>query len=326
MKMLFASFLFLRSIMPACADDSAEAQALLQKIQLASQKVSYAGIFVFQHDNQLMSSRIIHRYEAGDEKEKIEKLDGRRREYVRHNDDVISYQPDTRTLRAEKRETQDMFPAVLAFSSPNLSEHYQFRLAEHARVAGVECRLIVIDPRDAFRYGYRLCAAIPSNLMVLAQTVDSNRQVLEQIAFTSLNIGPVDESVLNSDFPETNGWTTVRSDVVAATESGWTVKKMPAGFKKIREVRRLINNHVDTPVNNRSTDLHEVLQMVFSDGLATISVFIEPFDLNRRAGIIQKGSTTIAGYQLGKFWVTLVGEVPVAAIKLLSDSIEYKSK
>jgi len=326
MKMLLASLLLLGAMMPTYADEALQAQALLQKIQLASQRVSYVGIFVFQHDNQLMSSRIIHSYEPGNEREKIERLDGRRREYVRHNDDVFSYQPDTRTLRTEKRETQDMFPAVLAFSSPNLSDYYQFRLAENARVAGVECRVIVIEPKDLFRYGYRLCAAVPNNLMILAQTVDSNRQVLEQIAFTSLNFSHIDESFLQSDFPETTGWKTVHGEVVAATESGWTVKKLPAGFKKIREVRRLINNHVDSPANKKSTDMHEVVQMVFSDGLATISVFIEPLDAHHQVGMIQKGSTAIAGYQLGKFWVTLVGEVPVAAIKLLSDSIEYQPK
>jgi len=311
---------------PVYADESVEAQALLQKIQTASKKIDYVGTFVFQHDDQLVSSRIIHRYESGDEKEKIEKLDGRRGEYVRHNEDIISYQPDTKTLRVEKRQVQDMFPAVLAFNGANLSDHYQFKLAEVARVAGVDCRIVVIEPKDALRYGYRLCAAIPTNLMLQAQTTDLNNQVLEQIAFTSLKFEKADESDLKTSFSNTADWKTVRGAVAVSTESGWLVKSIPPGFKKIREVRRLIHGNFGAASNKKPTDLHEVLQMVFSDGLATISVFVEPLNSEHVPGVIQKGATTISGFQLGNFWITVVGEVPVAAIKLLSDSIEYKAK
>ena len=326
MRILFFTLILLNAFVPAFADDSVEAQALLQKIQLASKKVSYDGTFVFQHEGQLASSRIIHNFEAGDEFEKIEKLDGQRGEYIRHNEDITSYQPESKTLRTEKRQSLDMFPAVLAFSAPNLSEHYQFRLAETARVAGVDCRMIIIEPKDLLRYGYRLCAAIPGNLMLLAQTTDLNSRVLEQIAFTSLNIGHVDENSLKTDYPDIAEWKKVRDAVAVPTESGWAVRTLPAGFKKMREVRRLIGTNFDASTSRRPTDLHEVVQMVFSDGLATISVFIEPVNGERHAGIIQKGATTVSGFQLGSFWVTLVGEVPAAAIKMVSDSIEYKPK
>jgi len=333
MKIIFFICLLLNAVVPAYADidESADVQALLQKIQIASKKMNYVGTFVFQENDQLVSSQIFHHYDVGDEEEKIEKLDGRRREYIRHNEDIVSYQPDTKTLRTEKRQAQDMFPAVLAFNGANLSDHYQFKLAEVARVAGVDCRMVIIEPKDTLRYGYRLCAAIPTNLMVLAQTTDLNKKVLEQIAFTSLTFGRVDEINLKTSFSDVTDWKTVRGAVAVSTESGWMVKVLPAGFKKIREVRRLLNmNAVNTNLpassNKKATDLHEVLQMVFSDGLATISVFIEPINSVRQTGIIQKGATTISEFQLGKFGITVVGEVPVAAIKLLSDSIEYKPK
>lgn len=326
MKILFSILCLLNFSAPAFADESVDAQALLQKIQTASKKESYVGIFVLQHENQLIASRIVHRYEAGAEQEKLEKLDGLRRVSVRHNEDIISYQPGTKTLRTEKRQSQDVFPAVLSFNSQSLVDHYQLKLAENARVAGVECRMVIIEPKDNIRYGYRLCAAIPSNLMVLAQTTDLNKQIVEQIAFTSLTFGHVDENSLKVDFPDIREWKTVHGAVAASTESGWSVKNLPAGFKKIREVRRLINAGSDAATSHNPVDLHEVLQLVFSDSLASVSVFIEPVSLAHRAGIIQQGATTIAGFQSGNFWITLVGEVPVAAIKLMSDSIEYKPK
>ncbi|MET3107190.1 sigma-E factor negative regulatory protein RseB [Oxalobacteraceae bacterium GrIS 2.11] len=329
--MRIAFFCFLLSfVAPVLADESSEAQALIQKIQVASKSLNYSGTFVFQQDNQLVASQIIHRYRPGDEREKIEKLDGHRREYIRHNEEIVSYQPDMKTLRTERRQAQDMFPAVLAFNNANLGEHYAFRLSGFARVAGVDCRMVIIEPRDALRYGYRLCAAISNNLMLLAQTTTPNNQVLEQIAFTSLTFGEVDENSLRPSYVNVSDWKSVRNAVAVSTESGWTVRAMPEGFKKIREVRRLISiqfsSNLGGPSNIKPTDLHEVLQLVFSDGLATISIFVEPLTTERSPGLVQKGATTISGFQLGKFWITVVGEVPVAAIKLLSDSIEYKPK
>jgi sigma-E factor negative regulatory protein RseB len=313
---------------PVLADEPDDAQVLLQKIQVASKKVSYSGIFVFQHENQLNSSRIFHSFDGSVELEKIEKLDGRRLEFVRHNEDITRYQPDTKTLRVEKRQDQDMFPAVLAFNSPSLSDHYQFRLADVSRVAGVECRIVEIEPRDNLRYGYRLCAAIPSNLMLMAQTTGPDNQVLEQIAFTNLTLAAVDPNNLKASFTDVSDWKTTKGAVVASTESGWKVKSLPPGFKKMREVRRLINTHSSSAVGaaGQTSDLHEVLQMVFSDGLASISVFVEPLNLEHHTGVVQQGATTISGFQQGAYWVTLVGEVPPAAIKLLADSIEYKVK
>jgi len=326
MKILFSILFLLNVLVPVFADETVGAQALLEKIQAASKNQSYAGIFVLQNGNQLSSSRIIHSYEAGDEQEKIEKLDGLRRVYVRRNDDVISYQPDTRILRSEKRQSQDMFPAVLSFNNRSLNDHYVFRLAEVARVAGVDCRMILIQPKDTMRYGYRLCAAIPSNLMVLAQTADLNNQILEQIAFTSLNFGPVDSRNLKVEYQDTSAWKSVHDAVAVTTESGWTVNNLPAGFRKMREVRRLIGAGAESVSGSKPAELHEVLQMVFSDGLASVSVFIEPVSVAHRAGVVRQGATTIAGFQSGNFWVTLVGEVPVALIRLLADSIEYKAK
>ena len=149
---------------------------------------------------------------------------------------------------------------------------------------------------------------------------------MEQIAFTSLTFEKADDNSVKTSFSDTADWKTVRGAVAVSTESGWMVKAIPGGFKKMREVRRLIHGNFGAPSNKKPTDLHEVLQMVFSDGLATISVFVEPLNSEHVPGITQKGATTISGFQLGNFWITVVGEVPVAAIKLLSDSIEYKAK
>ncbi len=276
MRFFLLLLLFFGSMASVYADDSGDVQLLLQKMQAASRKENYAGTFVLQRDGQLSASLILHRYASGDELEKVETLDGRRREYIRHNDDVVNYQPDIKTLRSEKRQVQDMFPALLAFNDANLGDHYQLKLAQTVRVAGVNCQMIVILPRDQYRLGYRLCAALPSNLLVLAQTTGVNNLILEQVAFTSLTLGPVDEASLKTHYADVSGWKTVHDTVAVSTESGWGVKVLPAGFKKIREVRWPLHGGGDSLPAKTVNEWQDVVQLVFSDSLATISVFIEP--------------------------------------------------
>jgi sigma-E factor negative regulatory protein RseB len=112
--------------------------------------------------------------------------------------------------------------------------------------------------------------------------------------------------------------------------SNWAVKSVPAGFKKVRELKRLVS---DTGATEPAADgthpasqarRREVSQIVFSDGLAAISVFIEPGTQSRTEGSMQQGAMNIMGKRYGDFWLTIVGEVPSAAIKQVASSIEFK--
>jgi sigma-E factor negative regulatory protein RseB len=108
-----------------------------------------------------------------------------------------------------------------------------------------------------------------------------------------------------------------------ANLSGWTVKALPKGFRKVREVKRLVS---DANAGAGQATQREVSQIVFSDGLAAISVFIEPESQSRTEGSIQQGATNIVGKRQGDFWLTIVGEVPSAAIRQVANSIEFKPR
>ena len=308
-------------------DGAAEAQRLLRKMHNSAQNLSYSGVFVFQQDDHIITSRITHDVKEGIELEKLEVLDGRPREYFRRNDRVMSYQPDRKLLRDEKRQVQYMFPAVLAVEGTDLAEYYTFRLAQLARIAGVECRVVLVEPKDKYRYGYRFCAAIPSGLMLQAQVNNAKNHVLEQVAFTTLVIGAIDNNELKPTYPNTKDWKMMPDTVTVTVSSGWRVMSAPVGFKKIREIKRSIHlnpEEVELP-SSLSRDRHQVNQLVFSDGLAAVSVFVEPFWQKHHAiGTLQQGATTILTRQQGDYWITVVGEVPPAAIQLIANSINYK--
>jgi sigma-E factor negative regulatory protein RseB len=306
---------------------SQQAQAQLKKIQTAAQRLNYSGTFVYQQANQMRSSRITHILSGKTELEKLEVLDGKPREYIRNDDDVACYIPDAKTVLIEKRVTRDVFPAILAANPADLAEHYNLRMGESGRVAGLDSQAIVLEPKDKLRYGYKFWADNASGLLLRAQTIDTKNEVVEQIAFTQIQIGNIDKTRVKPSYANTKGWHVENATMAHVNLSTWEVSP-PPGFKKIQEVKRLIS---DTPeagasnAQNRSAE-REVSQIVFSDGLAAISVFIEPGAQNRTEAAVQQGAMNIVGRRQGDYWITVVGEVPLAAIRQVSNSIELKSK
>jgi len=303
-----------------------EAQAWLKKIQVAAVQLSYSGTFVYQQGEQFRTSRITHVKAGKNEYEKLEILDGKPREYIRTNDEIICYVPDSKTLLIEKRVTQEVFPALPNANPARLSDHYRLSLGGSGRVAGYRTQAILLEPRDKFRYGYRLLAEQKSGLLLRAQTLNENGEAVEQIAFTQIEIGAIDRGRTRSSIVNTQGWHIERAEMESLSQSGWSVKVMPPGFRKIREVRRLVTNGTGKArPGEPAQPPREVAQLVYSDGLAAISIFIEPGSGSRSEGYMQQGAMNIASKRQGEFWLTILGEVPAAAIKQVANSIEFKT-
>ncbi|NEX62763.1 MucB/RseB C-terminal domain-containing protein [Noviherbaspirillum galbum] len=300
-----------------------DAQQWLKKIQSAAQKLNYSGTFVYQQGNQIRTSRITHVVDGRNELEKLEILDGKPREYVRNNDEVVCYMPESRTLQVEKKATQDLFPAILNGDAGDLLRHYQVSKGESGRVAGHDCQAIVLEPKDNLRYGYKLWADKATGLLLRSQTLNDRMEVIEQIAFTQVGIGNVDRSNVRPSVTNTAGWRTEPANLALAAPSGWNVKDLPPGFHKVREVKRMV---ADGAANDGHGGQREVNQIVFSDGLAAISVFAEPGAQSRTEGTMQQGAMNILGKRHGDFWLTIVGEVPFSAIRQIANSIEFKSR
>ncbi|WP_293778342.1 MucB/RseB C-terminal domain-containing protein [uncultured Oxalicibacterium sp.] len=302
------------------AHDSREAQVWLKKIQSSAQKLNYSGTFVYQQGNQVRTSRISHIRSGKNELEKLEILDGKPREYIRNNEEIACYIPESKSIRVEKRVSQDVFPAILGAHPNELVEHYALKQGESGRVAGHDCQTVILTPKDKLRYGYKLWIEKSTGLLLKAQTLNEKNDVVEQIAFTQIVIGNVDPTSVKTSFKNTQGWRVENAVMSDANLSGWSVKGIPPGFKKTREVKRLIT---DTTNENVPPSQREVAQLVYSDGLAAISVFIEPGTQSRTEGSMQQGAMNIIGKRQGDYWLTIVGEVPFAAIKQVANSIEF---
>lgn len=312
---LCSMFAWHASVHAQAAPAAQDPVKLLADIQQAARSQDYAGVFMYQQGDTIQSSRLVHVIDGTGERERLEVLDGQPREYLRHNEDVQCLIPEHKTVLLERRRG-DRFPGLLLGDPKDLAKHYAIRAESKLhRVADRQCRLITIEPLDSLRYGYKLCADVDTNLLLKAQTVDHARGVVEQVSFTSLRVGgDVDASLLASRW-NTRDWKVIQSDMkpVDLAAQGWRIPA-PEGFVAVMQVARQMGKGT-------------VSQVVLSDGLAAISVFIEPFDGARHqhppAGLIQRGAINIYGTRIADYWMTVLGEVPAATLEALAQSSEY---
>jgi sigma-E factor negative regulatory protein RseB len=312
----------------ASASDAAaqqDAAQWLDRIQQAAQQQNYQGTFVYQRGAFVQSSRLTHYATKSDgEYEQLESLDGKPRKLLRHNDDVYTFVPERKLLVVEKRQNKDAFPALLATSGDQVLSVYNAKMIGTDRVAGVESKVIELDPKDAYRFAYKFWVDAKTGLLLRAQTLDpASGQVLEQLAFTQVQIGvPLDKAPIVNGMRNTAGWTVVHPPLepVDMEAQGWNFGTPVQGFHKVRELRRPMaaNDAKDPPI--------PVDQAVFSDGLAAISIFVEPVaHNNRKEGSGSDGATHVLVKRSGDYWITLLGEVPQITLQQFASAIEYKA-
>ena len=295
---------------------SAEAMTLLRKIYQATEKLSYTGTFVYQQGERTETSRITRRAGPGGEIERVEVLDGLPREIVRTRDVVRCYLPENQTVKVERRTDPRAFPAMLPEHVSDLARNYSIARGETMRIAGYECQAVVLTPKDDLRYGYKLWADVNTGMLLKARTFNRKGETVEQFSFAQLSIGSVSRDQVKAKNRAQN-WKIEDAAVAPANlgRSGWTMGSVLPGFRKVTEVTR------------RMGEARPVGQMVYSDGLAAVSVFIEP--MAGRAEAVRPGPSSLGAFQiytreLANHIVTVVGEAPAASVQRFATAVEYR--
>lgn len=292
----------------------------LQAIQSAAQRLNYVGTIVFQQGGAVRTSRIVHYFDGSVSHERMQMLDGKPREFIRRDREVQCLYPDLRRVLIERRPDPN-FPSLGGGPPSEILERYALRLGDIERVAGSDCRVMLLEPRDALRYGYRLCADLVSALLLKAETLNARQEPLEQLAFADLRVGErVDRAQLRPSW-SIDGWKVERSELQPAdfAGSGWVVPT-PPGFRKLREVARMM------PAGADGRPARKAMQAVFSDGLATLSVFIEP-DSNAAPDEMTHAHGATSGFarRVSDARVTVIGEVPPETARAVALSVEFRA-
>jgi sigma-E factor negative regulatory protein RseB len=296
----------------------------LERMNQALTTRNYDGTFSHWHGGKVEMLRIIHRVQDGAVAERLVSLDGSGREFIRSGLDVACYLPDKKTVLVERRPADESllggFPAV----NQQTASFYDIREVERTRLNRRDTHLITVTPKDEFRYGYRLWIDESTGMPLKTQLCDGRGRVIEQIVFASLTLSSrIPDSAFKPEV-STEGFQWLRNESAPAKEPPenaslvWNALKLPPGFKMAARSAQVLPGSTD-PVSH----------LVFSDGLASVSVFVEMETKKTRESADEQtvteesarlGSSSVYSTMMGGRKVTAVGEVPPATVRSIASS------
>ncbi|MEY3871113.1 MAG: hypothetical protein RLZZ296_108 [Pseudomonadota bacterium] len=294
----------------------------LMRMHEASRKRSYVGTFVVSSAGAMSSARIWHVCQGDQQVERVETLTGPPRSVYRHNKQVHTFMPDSKLMLSESRESLGMFPDLLKSAGSGIAGYYTAQAVGHERVAGIQTDVVELRPKDSLRFSYRIWAEEKSGLVLKLQTLDAQGQVLEQAAFSELQLDvPLKMDKLLQMMDKTDGYRVEKLKLLKTTADaeGWVLKTPVAGFNSVSCYRRPAANRV---AGGRA----EPMQWTFSDGLASVSLFVEPFDKqqHQQESKLSIGATQTITRRVDAYWLTAMGEVPLATLQLFAAGLERK--
>lgn len=306
----------------ATIQDAKDLNEWLRRMHEASKNRAYIGTYVVSSGGQLQSAKIWHVCEAGQQTERVETLTGAPRSTFRHNEQVVTFLPDQKLVRHEKREALNSFPEIVQSSDHRISDFYKLKLEGTERVAGVDADVAVLVSKDAMRFGYRVWTEQKKGLVVKLQTLDVDGRMLEQAAFSELLMdAPVKMEKLLQMMGKVEGLRAEHPTIVKTTASaqGWYLPSSVAGFKPISCYKRSASA-------GAASLSEDSMHWVFSDGLASVSLFVESYDRQRhtKESGTSMGATHTLTRHIGSYWLTAMGEVPMVTLKQFANGLERK--
>ena len=311
------------------ADD---AWLALQKTAYAARELNYQGVFVYQYGKQARSVQITHMNNNGQEMTRNLILNtslqaGQSREVYSQGSDIVIVHPKNETKNAttnqstmviEKRRGQNLFPAMLPTDLQALKASYSIRVLATEMIAGRGAQVFELTSNDAYRYNYKIWADAEFGLLLKMTLLDSKKQTLEQIEFTELSmLNSRDVNWFQPKIDVKKQYVTEDSTTINHVDTNWIVAELPTGYVKVDHV---ILNLPGKPA--------PVDQMIFSDGIASVSLFIEPIVKGTRPkmGHMLIGSTNICANVIDGYQITVVGEVPEATVMQIAKAVTFKKQ
>lgn len=302
--------------LPSFATEALEndVKAWLKKMIHAVRTLNYEGTFVYLHADQLESMRVLHIVDDSGEREHLLSLNGPAREVVRDNASITCISPDAKSVSIGNRLITNGLHALFTMDVESLTDYYEFHLLHKTRVAARKARVIAIIPKDDFRYGYRLYLDQESGLPLKTDLLNQGKAI-SQSMFTQLNIEPnikdVGEYILNGKEHYKWFYRTSPRRQNSAKSAAWGFYTLPDGFNLSFHSRK-----------KEEPDQLEVDHFVLSDGLATLSVYVEKLDRETGLrGISRMGAVNAYGSQVNGHQVTVVGEVPAITVERVAMAI-----
>ncbi len=294
---------------PAYAGDVSD---IVSGMSAAGKQFNYEGTFVLRKSDKMMTMHVVHGVDDRGVWESMESLNGEARKIVRHNNEVTSIYPDRKLVTISQLGDKPGLHPMLPENMDKLSNYYTIDQLGDDRVAGRETSVLNVQPKDAYRYGYKYWLDNNTGVLLKCDLLDENGEIVEQMMYTSFNDdSKVPQSAFN--LPELEGFTrqNLHKNQGQDANIGWRVTNIPQGFML-------------TQSTIRNDETSESLHLMYSDGLASVSVFIESGENtpHRLAGTSKMGALNAYGKQVNGSQITVMGEVPEATVARIAESLE----
>lgn len=302
--------------------DPPDPEVSLVRAALAGRTATYEGVIVYRGDNDVQVLQVQHRFAHGSERERLASLTGDPRQVLRIDKHLVCFLPKDRMLSMERPPLlKGLLSELNADRLRELSQWYEYRALGQDRVAGRNCNGVAVVPRDQYRYGYEVWADADTGVPLKLSLQGAGGETLEQVMFTGIHFPhSIPDSAFKADI-DPSQFRTVASELptkdgdVDPAQSQVHFAELPPGYRIVaREDRPL-------PAGRQG----KVEHLLLSDGLSAVSVFStveqqtpeKPF-----RGVSHQGAIEAYGRTVGSYHITIVGEVPQQAVRMIGDGVQ----
>lgn len=300
--------------------ESPDAAELIARMSEAVRTQTYSGTVVYSSDARMETLRVLHEFRDGEVRERLSSLTGDAREIYRNNEEVICVLPEQKIITVDRRAHQaaSLLPSLRQDNITAMADRYRFEHLGEKRIAGRSCQGVRVSPRDDMRYGYEYWLDTETKLPLRVIVLNPDGERIEEMMFTDIAFSEGFDDARFARDPASDDYRVIRhadESPRLRVPARWSLRESPPGFRKISH-----------SVRKGADDRVPVEHFLFSDGLATISIYganaadgqlHDMAPQSSRMGALNVASRIIDGHQ-----VTVVGEVPAGTVQWVVDRLK----
>ena len=302
----------LASAASAAARDRTSPEEWLQRMSAAVATTDYEGTVIRRHNGETRALKVVHKVVDGVVNERVVTQEGKGLEIIRVGNRVQCILPDSKSVLVEEWSDQNTLFSTLPRSEIRFGGVYDLSIVREERVAGRPAVLLAIRPHDVYRFGHRLWLDRETAFPLRTEVIGNDGRLIEELKFADIDLesSVPAEALTPSISLDSFTWYTEPQRPRAEVETDWVCDDLPSGFRVI-----------STRTEQLPGAAEPVTHIVYGDGLATVSVFVDgkpEQEIARRSSLGVSNSYSIErdGYQ-----ITAVGEVPSITVQRIASSM-----
>ena len=279
----------------------------LNRMASAVKTSNYEGTVIRLQNGKIEALKVVHVVTDGVIHEKVVIQEGNGLEIIRNGNEVHCILPDQKSVLVEEWNDQSTLFSTLPSGDIRFGNEYDVSIVRQERVAGRKAVMLAIRPHDDFRFGYRIWLDVATGFPLQTTLLGDDGDAIEEVKFADISLNrAIDASALAPSIStESFRWfTQPQRSIVPDVDSTWSSDDIPPGFRIVSAQRESTVTHI-----------------LYSDGLANVSVFIEPAKEEKIARRSRVGATNSFSIEIDGNQITAVGEVPAATVEQIAMSM-----